>query len=676
MSQEFVSETPPSQDRRLAQRLGRLEELMEKLVSRTPGSGSGSGPESTPKPVSPDDSPATTAPFAGLAPDSPDIFSGSAANNARHVAQMSTGKTPLNDVSLPTPQSLSPSSSSRPAARTAKYRAITAQLRDLFPPLETLYAISQQSPGAKYVLAAFYSQQDQMDGKPEPISALACVPDASSHPALVAKRLLQLAICLQQMPPFFDPTGLALKKSPSETMDDWVAAAGRLVTSDDDLVGSLEGLECLILQSFFQSDAGHLRKAWMTCRRALNMAQLMGIDRKGAKSIRSCDPLFDPRRQPSPLVLWFRINCCDRYLSLVLGLPVGSRDDTYLTSPSSSTVEDPPSDKLGKVYAVISGKIADRNLTSGPEAYVATQAIDLEMEQASKMMDEVWWKLPDMAICCSSSDTCADDMSAVKLQVRHFSLLVLLHLPYLLKDREQRRYEYNRATCMQASRDVLVRFLEFRNTFVTAVSGRHVDYSALVAAMTLLLGYLGAPWPGYEAKRAQDRELAETVMRKMRDMGAVDGDRLCLESAETIRQLLPIVRGGNNTNNTPGSAAAGDKTVHLSVPFLGTVNIHPGPTPPSSHAPSGLPSTGTTPVGANPGAILSDTPQSLCFDPPMAQHPCSYISMDGGLDPACPGNEMSPFTSDWPCFTADLEDWALQGVDTTYWSMVNNSNLN
>lgn len=658
MSQEYVPESAPSQDRRLAQRLGRLEELMEKLVSRTSGDD-----EALQRIPSPDESPATAQQFGSLATEAEDIFDSSAARNVQHVAQLSMGKTPLNDVSLPTPQSLP----ARTSKRRTKYAGISKQLHDQFPPQETLYAISQQSPGAKYVLAAFYSQQDQIDGKPEPISSLAQVPDVSSHPALIAKRLLQLAICLQQMPPFFDGSGLGLKKSPAETMEDWVAIAGRLVTSDDDLVGSLEGLECLILQSFFQSDAGHLRKAWMTSRRALNMAQLMGIDRKTAKSIRSCDPTFDPKRQPSPAVLWFRINCSDRYLSLVLGLPIGSHDDSFLTD--STDVNEPPSDKLGKVYAVISGKIADRNQIGGSEAYVMTQSIDLEIEKASKLMDAMWWKLPDMAICCSSSDGCADDMSAVKLQVRHFSLLILLHLPYLLKDREQRRYEYNRATCMQASRDVLVRFLEFRNAFTTAISGRHVDYSALVAAMTLLLGYLGTPWPGYETQRAQDRELAEKTQHKMQEMGSINNDRLCFESAETIRQLLPIVQG------CPPGLSSQEKTVHFSVPFLGTVNIHPGPTPPASHAASVLPSTGSTPAGANPTGIISDTPQSHSFEPPMAQHTCPYISMDGGLDPDCPGSEFGAFNSEWPCFTADLEDWALQGVDTTYWSMLNNSNI-
>ncbi|KAH6987198.1 hypothetical protein EDB80DRAFT_767756 [Ilyonectria destructans] len=647
VSQEEAAEPVPAPDRRLAQRLGRLEELMEKLVNNT----AAEDPASQRIP-SPSESPAT-GPYTGLTEDSGDIFDNSAVGNAHQIASFTAGETPLSNVSLPSPRAFSV----RGTARAARYNSISKQLHALFPPQQTLYAISQQSPGAKYVLAAFYSQQDQIDGKPEPISSLAQVPDVTSHPAILAKRLLQLAICLQQLPPYFDSSGLRLAKSPAETMEEWVAVAGRLVTSDDDLVGSLEGLECLILQSFFQSDAGHLRKAWMTSRRALNMAQLMAIDRKTTKSIRSCDPAFDPKRQPSPPVLWFRINCGDRYLSLVLGLAIGSRDDSLLFGENA--LLESPSDKLGKLYSVIAGKIADRNHLTGSEAYVMTQAIDMDIEKAAKMMDAMWWKLPDMAICCSSSDTCIDDMSVVKIQVRHFSLLILLHLPYLVQPPGQRRYEYNRATCMQASRDVLARFLEYRGTYTQAVSGRHVDYSALIGAMTLLLGYLGpaaSSTPGYEAQRAQDRATAETVQQKMHEMGALNNDRLCLESADTIRQLLPIVQ-------TPTLGGSGDdRTVHLNIPFLGTVNIHPGPSPPATL----LPSTGSTPGGhpsADGGGIMHPC---LSFDQPHAP----YISMDGGVGTDCPANAAANFT-EWPCFTADLEDWALQGVDTTYWSMLN-----
>ncbi|PCD35924.1 hypothetical protein AU210_008480 [Fusarium oxysporum f. sp. radicis-cucumerinum] len=569
ISQEYVP-TPPSapQDKRLAQRLGRLEELMEKLVEKP-----------LPSPESEDPA------LERFTQHTADVFESSVVDNAQQILDQP-------DAAIVTHKFPS---------RSAKATHVSAQLHALFPSQQILYAISQQSPGARFVLAMFYSQQDQIDGKPEPLSSLAQIPPITSHPAILAKRLLQLAVCLQQMPPFFDGSTLGLSKSPRETMEEWIAVTGRLVTSDDDFVGCLEGLECLILQSFYQSDAGHLRKAWLTGRRALNMAQLMGIDRKSAKSIKSVDPSFSNKHRPSPPVIWFRINCNDRYVSLILGLPIGSRDNSF--AEDNALVSDAPSDKLGKVYAMMAGKIADRNELKGSEAYVLTQSIDMELEKAYKMMDDgLWWKLPDMAICC-------------------------------------------------ASRDVLARFIEYRNCFTTSVSGRHVDYSALVAAMTLLLGYLGWRWPGYETEKEHDRDLAEKTQERMQEMGALNNDRLCIEAAETIRQLLPIVQRQSGTSG---------ENVHLNVPFLGTVNINPGPTPPASTA-SMIASNSTTPSG----------------NVDMSQFPLSFNSPNLGSE-NCDLSTTCAFTPDvldsnWPCFTADPEDWALQGVDTTYWTMLNSS---
>lgn len=635
-----------------------MEKLVDQQTTTTANPSPKGGAEKLPSPATSSSEHLTppTSNYRHFGRQETDILDVTAANNAQRVTLLGSGEAILKELPVPKhPQCL------RTPARVAKFEAVSRQLHAVFPTPETLKFLAENSPGAKYVLSAFYSQQDQLDGKPEPVSSLRQIPDINSHPALLAKRLLQLAICLQQIPPCFDTSQLNLGKSPLETMEEWVSIAAGLVTSDDDFVGVLEGLECLILQSFYQSDAGHLRKAWMTSRRALNMAQLMGIDRKTAKTIRSCNPHLDPKRYPSPAVLWFRINCSDRYLSLILGLSAGSRDN-WFAHDKEGMKSDAPHDKLGKAYAVIAGRISERNELTGSEAYALTQTIDVELEKARRLMDDMWWKLPDVATSCSSSDAYMEHASAMKLQIRHQSLLILLHLPWLLKDRLQRRYEYNRNICMQASRDTLERFLEYRSWSTTAVSGRHVDYSALVAAMSLLLGHLGARWPGYEMQRELDRTLAQKTQAKMAQMALVNGDRLCSEAADTIRELLPIVTRTSESGD-------GERNVQLNIPFLGTVNISSGPTPPSDPPPNLEQPTDAHSIDNTytDNTFISNPPFSFSLNPPLgAQGQGSMSSADisgypdnGGLD----------FT-EWPDFTADLEDWALQGVDTTYWSML------
>ncbi len=63
-------------------------------------------------------------------------------------------------------------------------------------------------------------------------------------------------------------------------MDKFLSTVQTLITSDDELVSTMEGLECLVLQGVYYINAGSPRRAWLTFRRALNIGQLMGIHRK------------------------------------------------------------------------------------------------------------------------------------------------------------------------------------------------------------------------------------------------------------------------------------------------------------------------------------------------------------------------------------------------------------
>lgn len=101
------------------------------------------------------------------------------------------------------------------------------------------------------------------------------------HPAAIARLLLALCLCVQQ-----SSEGSKLKAlempAPYVWMEKCVRVITNTVTSDDELMGNLEGLECLILAGGFQINVGNLRRAWLSFRRALNIAQLMGLHRSPA----------------------------------------------------------------------------------------------------------------------------------------------------------------------------------------------------------------------------------------------------------------------------------------------------------------------------------------------------------------------------------------------------------
>jgi hypothetical protein len=124
---------------------------------------------------------------------------------------------------------------------------------------------------------------------------------SKGSPTSIARILLYLACCLQQFEPDFDRTQLTLYPSIEARMERYVSTVQALVTSDEELVSSIEGLDCLLTQCSYHINAGNPRRAWLTIRRAMNIGQLMGIH------LPTCTI-------PGGKVAWSRIVQGDRYL--------------------------------------------------------------------------------------------------------------------------------------------------------------------------------------------------------------------------------------------------------------------------------------------------------------------------------------------------------------------------
>lgn len=117
----------------------------------------------------------------------------------------------------------------------------------------------------------------------------------------IARSLLYIASCLQQLDPDFDTSRLKLYPSVDARMERCVSAVQTLVTCDEELISSVDGLDCLILQCSYHSNAGNPRRAWLSLRKALNIAQLMGLH------LPSCTI-------PGGSQIWAHITQGDRYL--------------------------------------------------------------------------------------------------------------------------------------------------------------------------------------------------------------------------------------------------------------------------------------------------------------------------------------------------------------------------
>ncbi|KAL1907577.1 hypothetical protein Sste5344_006591 [Sporothrix stenoceras] len=323
-------------------------------------------------------------------------------------------------------------------------------------------------------------------------STVLFLPPLGSHLVLVAQKLLMLASFLQHLHPQFDPALRRLKVPHREIMQRAVCATNTVVTGNDSLIGSLEGVQCLVMQGVIQSNQGNLRRAWLAFRRAMTMGQLMGLQRGfPAATIKSIDP---GTQQPIvPQCLWFRIVYADRYLSLMLGLPQGAPGDPAVLHPSygkgalktlshngtQKQIDIPPppipasleGDEAGtaayislykdlrrieEAHAVIVGRIIERNeawrgeddegkgcggmnACDVDDSYsditnvLSTQSIDLALQRASRNMPAQWWLTPQINEWDGDGTTVFMQTQRLVDQLFHYHLLTQLHLPYMLR---------------------------------------------------------------------------------------------------------------------------------------------------------------------------------------------------------------------------------------------------
>lgn len=98
-------------------------------------------------------------------------------------------------------------------------------------------------------------------------------------PVSIARTLLYVAVCMQQLEPSFDTSQLNIQPSIKIHTERILATVNALVTSDDELVTTMDGIECLIVQGMYSMNEGSPRRAWLTFRRALNIGQIMGLEK-------------------------------------------------------------------------------------------------------------------------------------------------------------------------------------------------------------------------------------------------------------------------------------------------------------------------------------------------------------------------------------------------------------
>ncbi|KAK0726669.1 hypothetical protein B0T21DRAFT_422515 [Apiosordaria backusii] len=422
-------------------------------------------------------------------------------------------------------------------------------------------------------------------------------PPSGMHPVLIARKLLLLGLLLQDSPTSSAKPLEGLTTDHQDLLSRAVERAVSLVTSSDQLTDSAEGIECIMMESMYHDRAGNLRRSWVATRRAMTMAQLMGLHR-GAP-VRS---YLNTQTSVDPEYLWSRIVQSDRYLSLMLGLPHGSPENSFATSKTLEACA--PAERLRRLHCVAAGHILQRNDLNDLSS---PQEIDGLLQRASACMPSRWWLTPDFATRAGEDDLEAPEKTLrLMSQAVHYHLVAQLHLPYLLRPSSDLSCSYRKITAVNASREVLTRFIAFRKGNPIRSYCHGIDFLAFIASTAMCIAHLDTHRRKTQGglgndifdflahQRQSDRGILEATQEAMEYM-AVNGDDTVSQRIATVLCHLLVVEdeaaaGGmcsyrsNSTEKDEeagelecsGEMIEGDTFLKIYIPYLGRIMVQRG----------------------------------------------------------------------------------------------------
>lgn len=362
-------------------------------------------------------------------------------------------------------------------------------------------------------------------------------------------------------------------------------------------------------------------------------------------------------------------------------------------------------DRFERKQCAIASRILLRNESSGDTSsddFAAVLELDAELQQAANEMPTKWWLVPNLASTLHDQDRTLWEMLRLIEQMLYFNLLNLLHLPYMLRSRklgslqvgDKSDYEYSKLASINASRELLTRYIMLRSHNRVASACRSVDFFAITAAMTLVMSHLGGhskqrhmqPEVGTGSmhmlsyQRNGDRAMMEKVLENMDAVANLSTDFLSKRSAALLRKLL-VLEAEAAEGRSDASNAEGGHFFRLGIPYFGTIQISSDGDVVSLDA---CQSYTTDPMNGYAGDDMQTldqmSPDDVTSVLPSHQQaqsvPLPSPSVAQVTQPMAPQLQMSRYHTmiddalnqqyPYPGLTADPEEWMFQSADTVF----------
>lgn len=415
-----------------------------------------------------------------------------------------------------------------------------------------------ESSNGWMILGVIYRPcRDLYLGKDPDTYALDMSAIAQERTIIIARTLLHLAVCICTLPPDFQAARLNNMWNLDAAMENYVSTVTSLVTSSDEPLLTLPGLETLLLLATYQINIANLRQAWLIVRRAVNLAHLMGFHR----IVEQSQPIPPVEAIENAAWIWRTLVDFDRTLGLHLRLPFATDDYPLIEEGPPHLVHRTRLTKLCRQISEI-----DREVT--PQTYVQALALDEKLEAVMREQPKEFWEVPNVPPTARTFESSAV-LERLMVQMWHFELKIFIHLPFLLRAATESRYGFSKVTALQASRNIVMRWFALRNAGITQACCRFGEIGVFIAAVTLTLDILieTSTKEKEEVKKSKvsDFTILCRLISEMEKLGnASPRERFAARSAIVLKKLLSSL--------DPSQRGAGKS--RLTIPYFGTIEMN------------------------------------------------------------------------------------------------------
>ncbi|KAF3049717.1 hypothetical protein E8E11_008182 [Didymella keratinophila] len=391
--------------------------------------------------------------------------------------------------------------------------------------------------------ASDFLQPDRIDAAQDFISSAL----SSLNPSLVAKALLFLCLCIQQLTRQCQSRSL-LPDRVHSLVDFYIDVASTLLFIDTEHGESIDALESRMFLLKIYVTTGKPRKAWTTGRSALEAALLLGLHR------------IDQQSTDRKKKLWRLIWQSDRHLSLVLGLPCAISN----THPGVRN-------KLGGESIVeqilyecsfLAGAVVERDQELGMADYAVTVQLDQQLQQLQHLFPPSWFD------STTNQEISVDMHYYIQIaMLQYFLLSKHIHLPYMLKSTAEPRFLPSRISTLAASRSLLQAYYQLRNDHRTkSIICEFMDFEAFSAAVTLIIGIFSEPKSGLcnYAQAAGDWAIVKSCVQTLRRTEQLLKCSIARQGAQLLEYLSMAWEGNSDAPERFESI----------IPFFGKVKIN------------------------------------------------------------------------------------------------------